>query len=164
MLNLTVSWLAKTANSSSKEDKEKLFINEKRIFSKIMATTTTKKMTTMMSTTTMDVCTVTKKLKTCLGSVSSMTMTIITIMMVIPITQTMTTMMKIIPTVVGTFKSGVTIVEDIFATVATGVMNSKRIMRYVFVIDVMLFIVADVMKWTNVMIVVRSFVDHVQLY
>jgi hypothetical protein len=86
--------------------------------------------------------------------------------MVIP-KMMMTMMMMILITIVvvlGTSRSDVMIVEDIFVMVVIGVMNSKRIMRYEFVIDVMHFIVADVMKWTNVMIVVRSFVDHVRLY
>merc|ERR1712166_848290 len=134
---------------SCNEDKEELYIIM------MMTMTTTKKMTKKMMMTTMrmmmDVCTVINELKTCHGSVSSMTMMMMMMMILITIV-----------VVLGTSRSGVMIVEDIFVMAAIGVMNSKRIMRYGCVIDVMHFTVVDVMKWTNVMIVVRSFVDHVR--
>ena len=56
---------------------------------------------------------------------------------------------------VGTSKFDVMTADDTFATVATGVMNFKRITRYVFVTDATHFIVAPVTKWTNAMIAAR---------
>ena len=50
-------------------------------------------------------------------------------------------------------------VNPTYVTGAIGVMNSRPIMRYGFAIDVMHFIVVIVMKWINVMIVVKLFVD-----
>ena len=52
-------------------------------------------------------------------------------------------------------KSGVMNAVATFATIVTGVTNFKPIMKFVFVIDVTPFIARDVMKWINVMIVVK---------
>ena len=46
-------------------------------------------------------------------------------------------------------------VNPLFVPLVIGVMNIKRIMKFVCVIDVMPFIVEIVMKWINVMTVVR---------
>ena len=52
----------------------------------------------------------------------------------------------------------------IFAVTVTGVMNIKQIMKFVFAIDVMLFIAGLAMRWINVMIVARLFVERAQHY
>ena len=57
-----------------------------------------------------------------------------------------------------TYKFAVTNVKPTFVQDVIGVMNIKPIMRLEYVIDVMRFIVEIVMKWINVMIVVRLFV------
>ena len=49
-------------------------------------------------------------------------------------------------------------VNHIFVMVFTGVMNFKRIMKYEFVIGVMLSIVAIAMKWINAMTAEKLFV------
>jgi predicted Kef-type K+ transport protein len=51
-----------------------------------------------------------------------------------------------------------------FVPIVTGVMNFKPITRFESVIDAMAFIADSVMKWINVMIVVKSSVGDVAPY
>jgi hypothetical protein len=55
-------------------------------------------------------------------------------------------------------------VIPLFVQVAIGVMNIRRIMKLGCAIDVMLFIVRNVMKWTNVKTVEKLSVEDVEHY